>query len=144
MFGRVLCKGGCHPSKLPLIVLKRPADATFAPSVQIITGVDDCFNTGLLIVFINLYFLKNISFSENCLRQNLCFVANYRLIFQIDFWILFSRVFWKSVVLHGWLSSFQTSIDCFNTGVDDCFNTGVDDCFNTGLLLFLIQDYCCF
>jgi hypothetical protein len=44
-------------------------------------------------------------------------------------------------VLYEGLSSFQTSIDCFNTGVDDCFNTGVDDCFNTGLLLFFINLY---
>ena len=31
----------------------------------------------------NLYFLKNISFSEKCLRQNLCFVVNYRIDFKI-------------------------------------------------------------
>jgi len=32
-------------------------------------------------LFNNLYFLKNISFSENCLRQNLCFVINYRTVY---------------------------------------------------------------
>ncbi len=42
----------------------------------LIPGFYDCF--------VNLYLLKNISFSEDCLQQNLCFVVNYRFIFQMD------------------------------------------------------------
>jgi hypothetical protein len=30
-----------------------------------------------LMIFENLYFLKNISFSENCLQENLGFLVNY-------------------------------------------------------------------
>jgi len=51
--------------------------ATFAPSVQIITGVDGGFDTGVDDCFVNLY----------------------RLIFQIDFW----NYFFKGVLLRGFV-----------------------------------------
>jgi len=52
--------------------------------IQGLMCVDAILIQVLLCVYEDLYLLKNISFSEDCLQQNLCFVVNYRFKIQME------------------------------------------------------------